>query len=54
MDQLGLPSMEQWSEKMVLILSELFKFRQFSDENWRDNLDVEKLMQEKDLGKQNH
>ncbi|KAL3743732.1 hypothetical protein ACJRO7_018920 [Eucalyptus globulus] len=45
-DQLGLPSMEQRSEKMVLILSELFKFRQFSDEHWRDNLDVEKLMQE--------
>lgn len=50
-DQLGLPSMEQWSENMVLIGLELGKFLQSSHENWRDNWDVEKWMQEEGFGK---
>ncbi|KAL3743730.1 hypothetical protein ACJRO7_018918 [Eucalyptus globulus] len=51
-DQWGLPSLEQWIEKMVLIGLELWKFLQSSDENWRDNWDVEKRRQEEGFGKQ--
>ncbi|KAF8020445.1 hypothetical protein BT93_G0993 [Corymbia citriodora subsp. variegata] len=51
-DQLGLPALGQWIEKMALIGLELLKFLQSSDENWRDTWDGEKWMQEEGFGKQ--
>ncbi|XP_030468484.2 flavin-containing monooxygenase FMO GS-OX-like 2 [Syzygium oleosum] len=50
--QLGIPSLEQWREKMAVIGLEWLKVRQSSDENWRDTWDVDKWMQEEGFGKQ--
>ncbi|KAF8020446.1 hypothetical protein BT93_G0994 [Corymbia citriodora subsp. variegata] len=51
-DQVGLPSLEQYREKMTLIGRELLKYVQSSDENWRDTWNGDKWMQEEGFGKQ--
>ncbi|KAF8020017.1 hypothetical protein BT93_G0647 [Corymbia citriodora subsp. variegata] len=51
-DQVGLPSLEQYREKMARIGLELWKYVQSSDENWRDTWDGDKWMQEEGFGKQ--
>ncbi|KAF8020012.1 hypothetical protein BT93_G0642 [Corymbia citriodora subsp. variegata] len=48
-DRLGLPSLEQWREKLALIGLEMLKS---SDGNWKDTWDVDKWMQEEGFGKQ--